>query len=69
MHFSVIVLLFIVSVTASGGAGFMYKKITALHETGSDARGENYGQRQLGKRLYRARQGGGRGVVYAGQNG
>ena len=34
MHFSVIVLLFIVSVTASGGAGFMYKKITALHETG-----------------------------------
>ncbi len=36
MHFSVIVLLFIVSVTASGGAGFMYKKITALHETGSD---------------------------------
>lgn len=34
----------------------MYKKITALHETGSDARGENYGQRQLGKRLYRARQ-------------
>lgn len=36
MHLSVIALLFIVTVTASGGAGFMYKKITSLHEAGND---------------------------------